>query len=197
MKIWIPIVCLLIIANGCKQKPQQADKNTLVSDTAAFYPIAPFFQEQIEETDLNNLPRHCTHTTDQKKRTVELSRDSFLLLCKNFQVPVNVFTTQKHFYKESILQDLSTNSYTLSYRSINQSCTAVEYLDILLNDQTKRVKRVEMQRTFEKDSITTTEHLSWRTDKGFIISSKQTNPQGAIHTEIWEVDWEREKKSAQ
>jgi len=196
MKIWIPIVSMLIIANGCKQKPQQTDNNILTSDTAAFYPIAPFFQEQIEETDLNNLPRHCSHTIDQQKRTVELSRDSFLLLCKNFQIPVNVFTTQKHFYKESILQDLSTNSYTLSYRSINPSCTAVEYLDILLNDQTKRVKRVEMQRTFEKDSITTTEHLSWRTDKGFIISSKQSNQQGAIHTEVWEVDWERGKKSA-
>ena len=196
MKIWIPLFSLFMIVLGCKQQPQQSDKKTTVSDTANFYPIAAFIQEQIEETDLNNLPRTCIHTWDQQKRKVSLSRDSFLLLIQNFQVPINVFTTQKHLYKETVLQDLSTQSYTLSYRTINPACTAVEYLDILLNDQTKKVKRIEMQRTFEIDSITTTEHLSWRSDRGFIISSKQSNKQGTAHTEVWEVDWERGKKSA-
>lgn len=196
MKIWIPLLGFLNIAYGCKQSQQPSDTKTPVADTAAYYPIATFLQEQIEETDLKNLPRRCLHTVDQQKKTVTLTRDSFLVLCNNFQLPINVFTSQKHLYKESILQDLSTQSYTLSYRSINPTCTALEYLDILLNEQTKRVKRVEMQRTFEIDSIITTEHLSWRTDKGFIISSKQSNKQGATHTEIWEVDWERGKKSA-
>ncbi|NDA61895.1 MAG: hypothetical protein EBX50_07625 [Chitinophagia bacterium] len=196
MKIWITLFSFLVFANSCKQRTQETDKKTVSSDTANFYPIAPFLQEQIEETDLNNLPRKCTHIKNQEKRTVNLSRDSFLLLTKNFQVPINVFTTQKHFYKESILQDLSTQSYTLSYRTINPSCSALEYLDILLNDKTKKVRRIEMQLTYERDSITTTEHLSWKTNKGFIISSKQSNTKGKTQTEIWEVDWEQGKKSA-
>ena len=53
-----------------------------------------------------------------------------------------------------------------------------------------------MQLTYERDSITTTEHLSWKTNKGFIISSKQSNTKGKTQTEIWEVDWEQGKKSA-
>lgn len=195
MKIWITLLGFLIIAYGCKQSRQQSEIRIPVADTATFFPIATFLQEQIEETDLKNLPRRCLHTVDQQMKTVTLTRDSFLVLCNSFQLPINVFTSQKHLYKETILQDLSTQSYTLSYRSINPACTALEYLDILLNDQTKRVKRVEMQRTFEIDSITTTEHLSWKTDMGFIISSKQFNKQGATQTEIWEVDWERGKKS--
>lgn len=196
MKIWIPLLSLIIIVQGCKQHPQQPDIKTPVSDTANFYPIASFIQEQIEETDLNNLPRSCTHTFDKQKRTVSLSRDSFLILTKKFQVPINLFASQKHLYKETVLQDLSTQSYTLSYQTINPGSAALEYLDILLNDQTKRVKRIEMQQTIETDSITTTEHLSWRTNKGFIISSKHTGKQGTLHTEIWEVDWERGKKLA-
>lgn len=195
MKIWITLVSFLIISNSCKQRPQQHISKKVVSDTTAFYPIAYFFQEQIEETDLQNLPRKCTHTIDQQKKSITLSRDSFLLLTNHFMVPVKVFTSQKHYYKETILQDLSTQSYTLSYRTINPSCSALEYLDILLNDQTKIVKRVEMQLTIVTDSIYTTEHLSWRTDKGFIISSKQSNSKGKTHTEIWEVDWDRGKKS--
>lgn len=195
MKCWIPILCISCFIGSCQQSTSHSAADTPVADTATFYPIEGFIREQIEETDLNNLPRTLRYTVQDRSTVQQLGRDSFLLFTAIFDSVLHQFTQKKQLYTESILHDLSTNSYTLTYKPLPGSAAAFEYADILLNDQNRRVKRIDIQRSYELNDKQITEHLSWRTGKGLLISRTITNHEGKLTTEVFDVSWEPTKKS--
>jgi len=195
MKGWTIFITLLMVWAGCKQQSGKKGSVQALADTASFYPIANFIHEQIEETDLQNLPRTLRYTSNQTIRTNKLGRDSFLLFSGLFNSILTQFSREKQLYKESILHDLSTSSYTLTYQPLQPEQAAFEYADILLNDQNRQVKRINIQRTYEIADTTVTEHLSWRTNKGFLISRTKTDKAGIANTEVIEVSWKPEKNT--
>ena len=195
MKGCILLIALVMVGEGCKQKSEKSDSVQLVADTASFYPIANFIHEQIEETDLQNLPRTFRYTSNQKATTNSLGRDSFLLFSRLFESILTQFAREKQLYKEDILHDLSTSSYTLTYQALRPEQTAFEYADLLLNDQSRKVKRINIQRSYEIADTLVTEHLSWRTNKGFLISRSKTHKAGNSDTEVIDVSWEPKKNT--
>ncbi|MCX6264466.1 MAG: hypothetical protein NTZ47_07965 [Bacteroidetes bacterium] len=195
MKGWTIFIALLMVWAGCKQQSGKKGSVQAMADTASFYPIANFIHEQIEETDLQNLPRTLRYTSNQTIRTNKLGRDSFLLLSGLFNSILTQFSHEKQLYKESILHDLSTSSYTLTYQPLQPEQATFEYADILLNDQNRQVKRINIQRTYEIADTSVTEHLSWRTNKGFLISRTKTDKAGIANTEVIEVSWKPEKNT--
>ncbi len=195
MKGWTIFIALLMVWAGCKQQSGKKGSVQALADTASFYPIANFIHEQIEETDLQNLPRTLRYTSNQTIRTNKLGRDSFLLLSGLFNSILTQFSREKQLYKESILHDLSTSSYTLTYQPLQPEQAAFEYADILLNDQNRQVKRINIQRTYEIADTSVTEHLSWRTNKGFLISRTKTDKAGIANNEVIEVSWKPEKNT--
>ena len=195
MKGWTIFIALAMVWGGCKQKSGKSASLQVLADTASYYPIANFIHEQIEETDLSNLPRTFRYTSNQKTSNQSLGRDSFLLFCGVFDSLLTQFSKQKQLYKESILHDLSTSSYTLTYQPQQGEQAAFEYADILLNDVNRQIKRINIQRSFEIGHTSVNEHLSWRTNKGFIISRTKTDKAGTASTEIIEVNWEPEKNN--
>lgn len=194
MKPWIPIICSLLLIGGCKSPTSQSAAGAPVADTSAFYPIGAFIREQIEETDINNLPRILRYTVQEQTSKHPLGRDSFLLITRMFDSVLQQFTNNKHLYAESILHDLSTNSYTLTYKPLPGKSGVFEYADILLNDQNRRVKRMDIQRLYEINNQQINEHLSWKTDKGFLISRTITENEAKPTTEVIDVSWDPEKK---
>lgn len=195
MKGWTIFIALLMVWAGCKQQSGKKGSVQALADTASFYPIANFIHEQIEETDLQNLPRTLRYTSNQTIRTNKLGRDSFLLFSGLFNSILTQFSREKQLYKESILHDLSTSSYTLTYQPLQPEQATFEYADILLNDQNRQVKRINIQRTYEIADTSVTEHLSWRTNKGFLISRTKTDKAGIANTEVIEVSWKPEKNT--
>jgi len=193
MKGWTIFIALVFVWGGCKQQSGKTGSVQALADTASFYPMANFIHEQIEETNLQNLPRTLRYTSNQTIRTHKLGRDSFLLFSGLFNSIVTQFNREKQLYKEGILHDLSTSSYTLTYQPLQPEQAAFEYADILLNDQNRQVKRINIQRTYQIADTSVTEHLSWRTNKGFLITRNKTDKVGATNTEVIEVNWEPEK----
>jgi hypothetical protein len=184
-----------MICGGCKQKSGKIGSEQALADTASFYPIAHFIHGQIEEADLSNLPRTFRYTNNQQISIHSVGRDSFLLFCGLFDSLLTQFTKEKQHYKESILHDLSTSSFTLTYQPLKPENAVFEYADILLNDQNRLVKRINIQRNYEIGDTSVNEHLSWRTNKGFLISRTKTDKAGTANTEIIEVSWEPEKNT--
>jgi hypothetical protein len=195
MKGWIIFIALIMVWAGCKQKSGKVGSVQALADTASFYPIAHFIHGQIEEADLSNLPRTLRYTRNQQTSIHSLGRDSFLLFCGLFDSLLTQFTKEKQLYKESILHDLSTSSYTLTYQPLKPEQAAFEYTDILLNDQNRLVKRINIQCSYEIADTSVNERLSWRTNKGFLISRTKTDKTGTANTEIIEVSWEPEKNT--
>ena len=188
-------IALAMVWVGCKQKSGKPASLHTLADTASFYPIANFIHEQIEEADVSNLPRTFRYTSNQKTSLHSLGRDSFLLFCGLFDSLLTQFSTQKQLYKESILHDLSTSSYTLTYQPHEAEQAAFEYTDILLNDVNRQIKRINIQRSFDVGDTSVNEHLSWRTNKGFLISRTKTDKAGTASTEVIEVSWEPKKNN--
>ena len=195
MKGWTIFIALAIVWGGCKQPSGKTEPVEALADTAYFYPIADFIHGQIEETDLSNLPRTFRYTSNQQTRLHSLGRDSFLLFCGLFDSLLTQFSKQKQLYKESILHDLSTSSYTLTYKPQQAEQGAFEYADIMLNDQNRQVKRINIQCSYQIADTSVTEHLSWRTNKGFLISRTKTHQASTANTEIIEVNWEADKNT--
>jgi hypothetical protein len=195
MKPWIPIICSLLLMGGCKSPTSDSAEGAAVADTSAFYPMGAFIREQIEETDINNLPRILRYTFQEQTSKYPLGRDSFLLITGMFDSVLQQFANNKQLYAESILHDLSTNSYTLTYKPLPGKTGAFEYADILLNDQNRRVKRMDIKRSYEKNNRQISEHLSWRTNKGFLISRTITENEAKPTTEVFDVSWEPEKNN--
>ncbi|MFN5225546.1 MAG: hypothetical protein ACK5B4_07785 [Bacteroidota bacterium] len=184
--LFTSLLCCLM---ACKN-PTEKQKPITVGDTAHYYPVNTYIQDQINENDLRNLPRTIRITRNQVKTEQSLTRDSFLLLSKSFQNAIDWFTANKYQYNETLMHDLSTQSYTLSYRPISRSNEELDYLDILLSEKSQQVKRIDIRRTYTQSNQLTNEHLSWRTNKGFLITREtQVNDSSPIDRVVLDVSW--------
>lgn len=184
-KLALFFCCVFI---GCKQKAGN-QSNQLPGDTSRYYPVQFYLEEQIRENDLRNLPRTMRYSLNGKKSEKLLTRDSFLLFSSSFLDLLENFSQNKYRFSETIMHDLSTQSYTFSYRPLESASTEIDYLDVLLNEKNQLVKRIDIRRSRQGDGKMTNEHFSWRTDKGFLIT-RITELKDSNQTEVIDVSWE-------
>ena len=173
---------------GCKQKAGN-QSNQLPGDTAHYYPVKFYLEEQIRENDLRNMPRRIRYSLNDKKSENLLNRDSFLLFSRSFLDLIESFSQNKYRFSEAVMHDLSTQSYTFSYRPLQSNSSDIDYIDVLLNEKNQLVKRIDIRRSRQSKGEITNEHLSWRTDKGFLIT-RTTELKDSIQTEVIDVSWE-------
>jgi len=180
------LLCCLV---ACKN-PTEKQTPLTIGDTAHYYPLLSYMQEQIHENDLRNLPRTIRLSQNNVKTAQPLTRDSFLLLSNVFLDAITSFTVNKYRYNETLMHDLSTQSYTLSYRPVSRSNEEIDYLDILLSEKSQQVKRIDIRRTYTRSNQLINEHLSWRTNKGCMIT-RETNISDSSQTEtvVMDVSW--------
>lgn len=189
MNQWTTVLLFFyLVFSGCKQKAGNQAKQ-LPGDTAHYYPAKFYLEEQIRENDLRNLPRTIRYSLNGKKSEKILTRDSFLLFSRSFLELLENFSQNKYRFNETVMHDLSTQSYTLSYRPLQANLTEIDYLDVLLNEKTQLVKRIDIRRSRQAEGKTINEHFSWRTDKGFLIT-RATELKDSTLTEVIDVSWE-------
>ncbi|MGQ4827894.1 hypothetical protein, partial [Enterococcus faecalis] len=71
----------------------------------------------------------------------QISKEEFASELGVFQKLAADFEQQEKDYTETIFQDLGTDSYTLTYQSINPSLS-IQRMDILLRSQTNTAKQL-------------------------------------------------------
>lgn len=186
------LLLLLLLSTGCKQK-LGIQGNQPIGDTALYYPVKFYLQEQIRENDLRNLPRTLHYSLNGKKAERIINRDSFLLFSQSFLDVIEIFSNNKFRFSETVMHDLSTQSYTLSYRPIQANSGEIDYIDILLNEKTQLVKRIDIRSNKQEEGKLINEHFSWRTDKGFLIT-RATELKDSNLTEVIDVSWELQNR---
>jgi hypothetical protein len=193
---WIcPIIPLLLVFTACNNTAKNKEGKTVIGDTAHYYPLSTYLQEQISENDLRNLPRTLRYRNNDQTSQQLLNRDSFLLLTNLFTDACDYFSKHKYLFSETVMHDLSTQSYTLSYRPFQTEKAELTYVDILLSENSQLVKRIDIRRSRQKMNEIINEHLSWRTDKGFLITRETETTDSSRHSnEVIDVSWEPEKQ---
>lgn len=153
---------------SCKNKPANSSAKA-VSDSSKFYPLSEFIQEQMAYVDLRNFEIYQKHQTATKTDSSMISKEQFKQLAASFLTFDISKPDKKITYTETVFHDLSTASYTLNYKT-SQTTDLVKNMDILLDEQTKMVKRVFIVSELQKADSSIMEHHSWTANKQFQIT---------------------------
>jgi hypothetical protein len=188
MKYLWAIPFFLVSIFSCKNKPA-TNSAKAATDSSKFYPLADFIQEQIAYVDLRNFEIFQKHQTATKTDSSIISKEQFKQLAASFLSLDICKPDKKHSYTETVFQDLSTASYTLNYKA-SQASDLVKNMDILLDEQTKMVKRVFIVSEFQKADTNIMEHHNWTANKQFQIT-RTIETAGGRSNETTTVYWIR------
>ncbi len=159
---------LLLVLFSCKNKPV-TNNTKAVPDSSKFYPLSEFIQEQMAYVDLRNFEIYKKQVSSTKIDSNIISKEEFKQLAALFLNLDISKPDKKQTYTETLFHDLSTASYTLNYKT-NQATDLVKTMDILLDEQTKMVKRVFIVSEFQKADSSIMDHHSWTANKQFQIT---------------------------
>lgn len=189
-------VCLLLIllcTIGCNSGNQPVKVKPAIADTAKFYPLADFFRKQIAYVDLRNFTLYKITVKDGKKDSSILSKDQFIALANLFLDRSISAPEIKALYQESVFQDLSTKSYILNYSPVGHTAE-VQNIDVLLDEDTKQVKRIFIKSAYTRGDTTINEQCNWKADKSFQVNRFLQTKKGYTSTELNYINWNDTKE---
>ncbi len=167
----------------------QHKKTTSVADTAKYYPVDGFIQEQIRFVELRDFTINKTTTIGSTAINTILQKKDFVREVQIVENAVIQFTKNKHLFKETVFQDLGTESYTINYTAIEPSFP-IQRIDVLLNEQTNIIKRLFVREINQTKDTLLTRQYSWEADHRFQISTSKESA-GTSHTATVNVQWNK------
>lgn len=186
----LTLICLLLalIVAGCGSGTGHHVAPPAPADTSRYYSLESFYRAQIEYVDLRNFPIYRIHTVDNKKDSATMTKDEFVAFANGLFYSQTFRPADKRRYRESVFEDESTDSYTLSYAALDTGLT-VRSVDILLNRQNNAVKRVFVKSLYRPSADTLVEQVfSLKTDKSMQLN-KTITAQGYHRTELENINW--------
>ncbi len=183
---------VVIASVGCKNNnPQQV---ATITDTTSFFSTRDFFSNEIKQVQSTPYFMYKIVTgADGKKDSVVCSVDVFTALAQQFTACDIAEKGVKENYKESVFKDNSTKSITLNYTALNKALP-VQNIDVLLNDETNKVKRVFIRKAEDKQDSLVTTNYSWKAGKSFMINKSVEKNDGTKYTVQTLVDWNDKDK---
>ncbi len=157
-------------------------------DSTKFYPTTSFFENQLAIIPSMKKEILIYSTSENKKDSAILTIEAFKELVQEFISKAITDPATKKHYRETVFQDASTGSYTLSYTAVDTT-VRVKGMEVLLNERTNEVQRVFIRSMYRKDNLSVMEQHNWNTSKGFQIIRSTTNSQGYTSTNVTEVKW--------
>jgi hypothetical protein len=190
MKLFLAFVISCLYLCSCQSDTGQDNNGTpVLADTAKFYPLGQFFRSQIEYVDLRAFPVYRISTIDGRKDSSAISREEFFKWADVFVQRSFADPELKAAYKETMFEDISTDSYTLNYSPHKPLSVEVQNIDILLGHEIKEVKRVFIKSLYARGDTTIEEQCSWKTNKSFQINRVKYTSSGYRSTELNYINW--------
>lgn len=160
----------VVFGTSCKSDSSKTkETDPQAADTAQFYPLGVYFKEQVDYVALRDFPLYKITVKDGKKDSVTISKDEFIAAANTFTRYDISSPETKALYRETSFEDLSTSSLTLNYKPVDKNAV-VENIDILMDQEGHRVKRVFIRAAYKKGDTTISEQCSWKSDKSFQVN---------------------------
>ena len=96
------------------------------------------------------------------------------------------FSKNKNLFRETLFQDLGTESYTINYQSEKAD---IKNIDLLLNQQTNLPKRLFVRQIAMDQGNTITVQYSWIAGKQFSIAKSIHNGRRIIWQSNKTIQW--------
>lgn len=192
MKKFVAVATLLALFS-CNSKNTSKEVTKIINnDSTVFYPIRQFFIE--DKKDVDSTPYFLYRIVEKGNRrdSTPISKQTFDSLASMFTAFDINDTSVKKYYEENVFNDLTTNSITLSYRSINKELP-VQSIDVLLNSESQRVKRIFVSKLSNKGDTVITDKMGWKANESFYINRLTQLPGGKEQSEKNTVIWNKKE----
>lgn len=173
---------------SCKSDTQKSKIQESTNDFIPFFPVKQYLDSQIHH--VNTTPYFMYKVTSDSANT-----DSSIVTLKDFNTLATSFTNTditdkkvKKYYKESVFHDLSTQSIVISYTTY-KSDLIVQKVDVLLDDEHQKVKRIFIDKKIATNDSIVFEKLGWKANESFsinrIIQTKNRKEYTQKNTIVW------------
>ncbi|MEX6688402.1 hypothetical protein QTN47_12890 [Danxiaibacter flavus] len=190
MKKIVAVATLLVLFScNSKNTPEEGAK-IINNDSTVFYPIRQFFTEDKKDVDSTPYFLYRIAEKDGRRDSTPISKRTFDSLASMFTAFDINDTSVKKYYEENVFNDLTTNSITLSYRSINKRLP-VQSIDVLLNNESQRVKRIFVSKLSNKGDTVIIDKMGWKANESFYINRLIQLPGGKEQSEKNTVIWNK------
>jgi len=189
-KLWVIFFVLMLAA--CHSNQDKTKPVIQKTDTAAYYPVEDFFREQMQYVDLRSFSIEYDHTHDGKKDSGTITKEELQTWGKLFLEKGKTFNQRKHLFKESVFQDLSTGSFTLNYVPYDQQGGGIRNIDVLLDENTKKVKRVFIKSISANKDTAVTEQYNWQANKGLQLT-RFTTAGNYSSADVVYINWRKKE----
>ena len=159
-----------------------------LSDSAVFFPVHDYFISQLKDADsaasLFTLQKNINGIKDSSSIHADSAKKWAAVFLETDLDKKEI----KKFYKETIFEDLTTASYTFSYKTNSEKLT-IKNVDVLLDKGTQQVKWVFITRYRQNGDSSISEKLSWHGNKNFSVNKIIAMPGKPEYTEQVSVSW--------
>ncbi len=168
---------LLVFSAGlfsCKNKPAKEETKTEDS-TSVYYPINNYIRQQIKDVDTTPYFLYRLSTINGKKDSSVVDRAAFDAQVKTILFPELDDKSFKANFTESVFDDESTNSITLTYSPKTKS-GIVQNASVLLDKENQKVKWIFINTLRSNNDSTVIQRIGWKGDKSCYINEDITHP---------------------
>ncbi len=149
----------------------QPAKEANASDaTSVYYPINSYIRQQIKEVDTTPYFLYRLTTVNGKKDSAVISRATFDAETKHFLLPELEDQSFKTNFTESVFEDESTGSITLTYTPKSKK-NSMQNASVLLDKDNQKVKWIFISTLSSNADSTLIQRIGWKGDKRCYINT--------------------------
>ncbi len=180
------LFCLSCHRNG--SNPGNANDVTTTKDTTHFFQVNQYLQGQIKQVSSTPFFIYKLDIINGKKDSSAITTAIFNQISQQFLKPDINDEKLKPNYKESIFEDQTTKSFTISYSTTNKELE-VQNIEILLDEDGQTVKRLFIRKFFNYTDSSAIEQLSWKPGERFQVNRSVQKPDNSEASYQTTVVW--------
>ena len=158
---------VLILSCGNNENEKVTAKKA--DSTTVYYPINGYIRQQIKDVDTTPYYLYRLLVIGKKKDSSVVDRATFDADTKQFLLPQLEGDVFKKSFEESVFDDESTNSVTLTYTPKSKD-NIVQNASVLLDKQTQQVKWIFISTLSNGGDSTLIQRIGWKGDESCYIN---------------------------
>lgn len=171
--VWLSGTLLFILSCGNHETKEMKAVPAIDSSAMVYYPINDYIRRQIKDVDTTPYYLYRLQVLNGKKDSSAVSRPAFDSAVSVFLLPELDFRSMRKNFTESVFDDESTNSITLTYTP-NDKNETVQNASVLLSKENQSVKWIFISILTSSEDSTVIQRISWKGDESCSLNTSVT-----------------------
>jgi hypothetical protein len=179
------LLLLLVFVSSCSSKPKKEETKT-AKEEKKFFDIKHYINSDLEDIKRTPYYIYKLDVVNGKQDSVTITPTEAIAFAQGFLQPDINDPSVKEFYKESIFEDQTINSFTVSYTTTNKELP-VQNLDVILKEDGKTVKRLFIRKFYNENDVSRVEQWGWKPGQSFEVNrliTEEDKPEISHRTRI-------------